>query len=200
MSHLQGIPQILFFALRQVPNTDIRTCYAIFDPQWLQNSYIIYTWFMQFLIPLIIIFFCYFSISVKVLNNNFFKSKQKETSGIKNMNSIKEKSVDQLESKMKLLNANEQITNVSNFSKTTKKNNNQNEQDHFRQHRSTKNINKSKIKTIKLTSSVIFLYIVCSTPYFIGILLNVVLNPSQFMRLSKFCLIVNYKPNLCIFS
>ncbi len=131
---------------------------------------------MQFLIPLIIIFFCYISISLKVLNNNFFKPKKKQ------------KRLDELETKVKFLDdANFQIENESNqtISKVNKKINEQNEQEFFRQHRSSKNINKSKIKTIKLTSSVILLYIICSTPYFIGILLNVVLNSSQFMRLSK---------------
>lgn len=67
LAHLQGIPQVLLFSLRKIPNMEppTSTCYAIFNPSWLEKLYVIYTWLMQFLIPLCIIVVCYVSISVK---------------------------------------------------------------------------------------------------------------------------------------
>ena len=49
----------------------------------------------------------------------------------------------------------------------------------FRQH-CTKNFSKSKMKTIKLTLTVIVLYIICSTPYFIGMIVNLMLKPEHY--------------------
>lgn len=54
-------------------------------------------------------------------------------------------------------------------------NNNSNE---LRQH-CTKNFSRSKMKTIKLTLTVIVMYIFCSTPYFVGMLMNLLLDPSK---------------------
>lgn len=48
----------------------------------------------------------------------------------------------------------------------------------FRQH-CTKNFSRSKMKTIKLTLTVIVMYIICSTPYFVGMLMNLLLDPSK---------------------
>jgi hypothetical protein len=50
----------------------------------------------------------------------------------------------------------------------------------IRQHGNMVNITKSKMKTIKLTLTVIIMYIICSTPYFIGMLLNIILPPQFF--------------------
>lgn len=48
----------------------------------------------------------------------------------------------------------------------------------FRQH-CAKNFSRSKMKTIKLTLTVIVMYIICSTPYFVGMLMNLLLDPSK---------------------
>ncbi|RNA06615.1 vasopressin V1b receptor, partial [Brachionus plicatilis] len=71
ISHLQGLPQIYFFRLQEIPglNVPVVTCYAVFKPLVLQNIYIIYTWVMQFLIPICIIIGCYATISIKVFNS-----------------------------------------------------------------------------------------------------------------------------------
>jgi hypothetical protein len=68
LAHLQGIPQVPLFALRIIPNIEppTETCYAIFNPTWLSNVYIIYTFALQFLIPLIVIIICYTNVSFKV--------------------------------------------------------------------------------------------------------------------------------------
>lgn len=70
-----------------------------------------------------------------------------------------------------------------------------------------KNFSRSKMKTIKLTLTVIVMYIICSTPYFVGMLLNLLLDSSKvgialskwiccvsilFSFVSLFTLILNY--------
>jgi hypothetical protein len=50
----------------------------------------------------------------------------------------------------------------------------------FRQH-CAKNFSKSKMKTIKLTMTVIALYIICSTPYFIGLIMNLMLKQDNYI-------------------
>lgn len=50
--------------------------------------------------------------------------------------------------------------------------------DELRQH-CAKNFSRSKMKTIKLTLTVIVMYIICSTPYFVGMLLNLLLDSSK---------------------
>jgi hypothetical protein len=53
-----------------------------------------------------------------------------------------------------------------------------NDLNEFRQHCS-RNFSKSKIKTIRLTFTVILMYIVCSTPYFVGLLMSLTLDPTK---------------------
>lgn len=68
LAHLQGLPQIGFFSLRRIPVPNLQpptsTCYAVFEPVWLEKAYAIYTWFMQFLIPICVIIVCYVNISI----------------------------------------------------------------------------------------------------------------------------------------
>jgi hypothetical protein len=73
LSHLQGIPQIIFFSLRTVDQVEppVKTCFAVFDPMWLQSSYIMYTFLMQFLIPLSIIIGCCKSFNNHLVVNNW---------------------------------------------------------------------------------------------------------------------------------
>ena len=174
-AHLQGIPQIIFFAYRTLGGFEppVQTCYAVFQPIWLQNAYIIYTWLMQFLFPLFIIICCYASISVKVLDSI------KNKSDGKNTKKKQIKKIDSDDASTKFLNNDtsirEAISNIETmssaihqkFTKSSKKNSS------FRQH-CAKNFSKSKMKTIKLTMTVIALYVICSTPYFIGMIMHLI--------------------------
>ncbi len=197
LSHLQGIPQVVFFAQRTIPNSSppIQTCYAIFHPLWLQNAYIVYTWLMQFFIPLVVIVACYASISVKVLRSIRNKSGdakplQRET------NSVSRLSVGRKYSNMNLrkfsinrelftglIKSNAEMSNIQcdYSSEVTGPYSHHHQQNHhqnnelLRSHCS-KNFSSSKIKTIKLTLTVIILYVICSTPYFIGMIMNVVVS------------------------
>jgi hypothetical protein len=181
LAHLQGIPQIVLFSIRTIHNVkpQVQTCFAVFNPVWLEKAYIVYTFLMQFLLPLIIIVTCYFSISLKVIQNARSKSqhgqlkltKQKPTfSPILNKQSDMEQS-DDLIRKCEPSQAS------------------------FRQHCS-KNFSKSKMKTIRLTLTVIVLYIICSTPYFLGIILNLMLPinylSSKFISLFLIYLVVEF--------
>lgn len=184
---------MIFFALRKIPNVEpeVMTCYAVFDPTWLQNGYVVYTWLMQFLIPLCIIIGCYASISLKVFNSIKRKSTSKSTSS----KLAKAESDMDLENSKKLLSfendyasnessrcntikietkASSMFSKLSNASRTVSSN-----QISFRQH-CQKNFSNSKIKTIKLTLTVIVLYIICCTPYFIGMIMNLMLKPEHY--------------------
>ena len=189
-AHLQGIPQIMFFALRPIPQVDppVITCFAVFQPVWLQNAYIVYTWLMQFLIPICIIIACYASISIKVLSS--IKNKSDD-----NRKRMPTKRFDPEENTTRLfsyegnetsINESTQIEKVSkpvaNKKSAAKKHDSTTSSvNHisFRQH-CTKNFSKSKMKTIKLTLTVIVLYIICSTPYFIGMIMNLLLTKEHY--------------------
>lgn len=173
LSHLQGVPQIVFFALREIPNSEppLKTCYAIFNPLWLQDAYILYTWFMQFLIPLVIIIVCYTSISIQVLRS----LKGKNTSEKASKTASKKENSDSRERESALLLKPSNINQLSGSNqsivmKKAQEMNGGGDSFEMRQH-CAKNFSKSKIKTIKLTMTVIVLYIICSTPYFIGMVL-----------------------------
>lgn len=49
----------------------------------------------------------------------------------------------------------------------------------MRRHRSKTFNTTQKFKTIKLTLTVIILYIICSTPYFVGLIMLTILQPSD---------------------
>lgn len=215
-AHLQGVPQIRLFALREIPNVEPvqHTCYARFDPPWLQNAYIVYTFLMQFLLPLAIICVSYATITIKVISG--FKSSKSSPSAsnqkksaaaaaavkqpssnysLNESNAISvvhddDESSTMLSSPVKSMDKirfNELLTVPSNADHCVASNrnnrlkviNNKTNGLSFRQHCS-RSLSKSKIKTIKLTLTVIILYIICSTPYFTGLILNTVLDPSHF--------------------
>jgi hypothetical protein len=179
-AHLQGIPQIIFFSLRYIPGFEppVQTCYADFQPKWLQNAYIVYTWLMQFFIPLVIIVCCYASISVKVFDSIKNKSNDKDAK----KSHLKKMYFDDEATKcLKLENALEPVSNdIENMSTSPHKKTNAVKNTSFRQH-CAKNFSKSKMKTIKLTMTVIALYIICSTPYFIGLIMNLMLKQDNYI-------------------
>jgi arginine vasopressin receptor 1A len=202
VSHLQGIPQVIFFALRLIPNVEppVETCYAIFEPKWLQNAYIIYTWLMQFMAPLCFIIVCYASISVQVLSSLKNQNKSSNEAAERRRRSTLHK---QEESRKRSLSASKTAQgghgkeNVALLRASKLSGSNQSlviSAEHatngsgmaggdfeLRQH-CAMNFSRSKIKTIKLTLTVIILYIICSTPYFIGMIMNVMMssyNPSK---------------------
>lgn len=203
LAHLQGIPQIILFALRDINSVEpsVKTCYAEFSPPWLQTAYILYTFFMQFLIPLVIIIVSYASISVRVLNS--IKNKTtgaasdhqdattRKSTIFRNGDGLIKNDPKEM---IRLMDERETFsTSFSNatsdfggggggggnkspnkkYSLTATKGGNNNVE--FRQHCS-KNFSKSKMKTIKLTLTVIVLYIICSTPYFVGLIMNLLLD------------------------
>lgn len=195
ISHLQGLPQIYFFRLQEIPglSAPVFTCYAEFKPLVLQNIYIIYTWVMQFLIPICIIIGCYSTISIKVFKSIKGKSDSKKSRSTYlkknsnqntfNLNGIDETNIES--SKTFSTNTKNHSFGNSIVSKFSYKQTLSISSDvsgpetyrlmpEFRQH-CQKNYSKSKIKTIKLTLTVIIMYIICSTPYFIGMILNVML-------------------------
>lgn len=170
VSHLQGIPQLMFFALRELKDVEpsVVTCLAEFSPPWLQNVYIIYTWFMQFLIPLCVIIVCYASISVKVFSNrnDMARSTIKYTSKLAKNDPSARKTL--LASSSSQGNEHQLHSPVDGTETPRSKKDNVLS---FRQH-GRKNFSKSKIKTIKLTLTVIILYVICSTPYFVGMIIH----------------------------
>lgn len=190
ISHLQGLPQIYFFRLQQIPglNVPVMTCYAVFKPLVLQNIYIIYTWIMQFLIPICIIIGCYATISVKVFNSIKGKNETKKFRSTYSGKNVSENSSCLIGAdkpsfeRSKTLNTHSSSHSYSKFSykQTFSVNSDISSPEanrlmpEFRQH-CHKNFSRSKIKTIKLTLTVIMMYIICSTPYFIGMILNVML-------------------------
>ena len=205
VSHLQGLPQVFFFALRKIPGMvpDTTTCYAIFPTKWSESAYVVYTWFMQFLIPLCLIIGCYSSIYIQVLSSLKGKSSTTTTasSASKKLikpeegeiadtkctrgaskpadsrndkssaidNAILKKKSEEIQALLKkpgkFSGSNHSI--VMNQQEVTSSSHNADME--LRQH-CAKNFSKSKIKTIKLTLTVIILYIICSTPYFIGMI------------------------------
>jgi hypothetical protein len=203
VSHVQGLPQLHFFSLRLIPNMEppTETCYAVFEPMWLQNAYIIYTWLMQFMIPLVLIIVCYTSISVQVWSSLKGKSAAAASanSGSRRRSTLVVKQGEggdgtaasakkRKESGKEAKNTNETNALLSQSNKLSGSNQSlvlANEQRdngggggggdfELRQH-CAKNFSRSKIKTIKLTLTVIILYIICSTPYFIGMIMNVMM-------------------------
>jgi hypothetical protein len=173
LAHLQGIPQIVLFSIRTIHNVkpQVETCFAVFNPVWLEKAYIVYTFLMQFLLPLIIIVTCYFSISLKVIQNARNKSQHghfKLTKAKSTLNPLLNKPYDVEHSDVDSIRKCETTQTVASS---------------FRQHCS-KNFSKSKMKTIRLTLTVIILYIICSTPYFLGIISNLML-PIHYLN-SKF--------------
>jgi hypothetical protein len=236
LAHLQGVPQVVFFALRDVFafGAWVKTCYAKFEPQWLMYAYVLYTCFMQFVIPLCIIIVCQATISVKVFNNrnaiarSNFKNNTINTRKSTNYNANGLDRDDHSDAARKGLlptrrasdeininNNNNNLTvssplsNASSefdFKSTSEMRNsvlNKSFQEEyqleqmikvdagkkdlppsFRQHCS-KNLSKSKLKTIKLTLTVIILYIICSTPYYVGLIMSLILDQSRMGNLSS---------------
>ncbi len=204
-AHLQGLPQIGLFSLREIPNLKppMSTCYAKFDPPWLEKFYVIYTFLMQFAIPLCIIVVCYVSISICSLRSLREGRFVKETS-----KSIKLPFNDDIE----LINAtkpptDKKINNISLTLETTnkfaskatctrKRTSNHKSSQNFsfgssvqanrkstditetfiRRHRAKTSNHGHKFKTIKLTLTVIIMYIFCSTPYFVGVIMSVMIS------------------------
>jgi hypothetical protein len=158
---------------------------------------------MQFLIPLVIIIVSYASISVRVLNSIKNKTTggagdhQDAAAAATTRKSTIFRNGDGLikndpKEMIRLMDERETFsTSFSNatsdfgggggankspnkkYSLTAAKGGNNNVE--FRQHCS-KNFSKSKMKTIKLTLTVIVLYIICSTPYFVGLIMNLLLD------------------------
>ncbi|CAF0901003.1 unnamed protein product [Brachionus calyciflorus] len=224
ISHLQGLPQIYFFKLRVIPDTEPEkiSCYAEFKPLELQNIYIIYTWLMQFLIPLAIIIVCYASISVKVFNSiknksnsgnsrTPLKTERKKSSLLRN-DDISAFERSKLTKSFDISRTTSTCNSTMNYSLKNLKQNlsvcsdgsipdqNRTDVSEFRQH-CQKNFSKSKIKTIKLTLSVIILYVICSTPYFIGMILNVMLQESLNIKFFKYMIVLScllFQLNSCV--
>jgi hypothetical protein len=88
---------------------------------------------------------------------------------------------DEATKSLKLENALEPVSNdIENMSMSPHKKTNAVKNTSFRQH-CAKNFSKSKMKTIKLTMTVIALYIICSTPYFIGLIMNLMLKQDNYI-------------------
>ena len=181
IAHLQGIPQIVFFSFREIPGIVPRTlsCYAIFNPPWLETVYIVYTWVMQFLIPLCIIIVCYVSISMQSLHavrNNIAQRNglNYEMSLMNNNASVAANPASLITPRKKLSKTLSFEVNKSNLLSTSSSAN----QIVLRRH-CTKNVSVNhKNKTIKLTLTVIILYAICVTPYYIGVLMNTLFSNS----------------------
>lgn len=168
LAHLQGIPQLFIFSMKPIEFTLERfvTCQASF-PKWLNvRLYIVYTFFMQFFVPLLIIMGCYGRISIKV-----FKRKNKKD--YSSSRTISSKNVSEDRQGTLLIESNTQRA----------------QKIEFRQHGNSTKFTKSKIKTIKLTLTVIILYIICSTPFFLGIIMNELFDIGQRQSLSIFAFI-----------
>lgn len=196
LAHLQGIPQVLLFSLRKIPNMQppTSTCYAMFNPRWLEKMYVIYTWLMQFLIPLCIIVVCYVSISVKTytgLKQNDIDDKSNNSHRM-SLISLKKNRLSK-HSNSHDFNFCANVRNRSNSEYTSKAElkikltvgrngsfqNTTTVATPIRRH-CLKPFNKTqKFKTIKLTLTVIIMYIICSTPYFAGIIMLAMIPPEQ---------------------
>lgn len=126
---------------------------------------------MQFFFPLIIIIACYTFILKKLFKRknrkdetDFDSSARSTIKSTRKHKSISETEIENLREKLQC-----------------------------RQHGNTAKFSKSKIKTIKLTLTVIILYICCFTPFFIGIFMIVFFNiESKLISFLKILLISFY--------
>nr|QVK46041.1 G protein-coupled receptor [Proales similis] len=189
LSHLQGIPQPIFFAIRDIPGIwpDKKTCYAHFPSQDLEMYYLIYTLFMQFCIPLGLIIASYSRILKQLMEQPFNSNRSDVCLNEKQPNEISEL----VESPKKM---------VESQSKTIEPNTSSEENIKNFQNNSSKRISKSKMKTVKLTLTVIVLYIVCSTPYFFAIFLNYFF-PIKENGFTKYAIVISaqlFQLNSCV--
>ncbi len=204
LAHLQGLPQIGLFSLREIPNLKppISTCYANFNPPWLEKFYVVYTFLMQFFIPLCIIIVCYVSISICSLRSlrqgGFDKESTKSDSkpvckSIELINAKKFLDKTQLDITLQTCETTNKLLSEVPSNKITKSKRNYNKSCSFganveinsysndvtqafmRRHRSRSSNHGHKFKTIKLTLTVIIMYIFCSTPYFAGVIMSVMI-------------------------
>lgn len=174
---------MFLFGIKPIPNIreNFSTCYATF-PNWKINSariYIVYTFLMQFLVPLILIIACYTRILIKV-----FSRKDKKESNLNTQPTVNLKHLND-ESTIDISAIERQNTISEHSTQRIKKL-------EIRQHGTT--FTKSKIKTIKLTLTVIILYIICSTPYFLGLIMNELINiQASPTSISNFFLFIRQK-------
>ena len=139
---------------------------------------------MQFLVPLILIITCYTRILKKVFNRRDKKDHNlniEQTANLKHLND--ETTIDVSEIRHNTIS--ETCTQrIKKFE--------------IRQHGTS--FTKSKIKTIKLTLTVIILYIICSTPFFLGLIMNELINiQSSPTFISNFFLFEKIKDLIHIF-
>lgn len=114
---------------------------------------------MQFLFPLIIIITTYTCILSKVFNRKL----NKDESDLEAHNTISLKSLDEISIK--------KISKIRKQTTISEASTQRGKKLEGRQHGGNQST-KSKIKTIQLTATVIILYIICSTPFFIGMILQ----------------------------
>jgi hypothetical protein len=114
---------------------------------------------MQFLFPLIIIITTYTCILSKVFNRKL----NKDESDLEAHNTISLKSLDDISIK--------KISKIRKQATISEASTQRGKKLEVRQHGGNQST-KSKIKTIQLTATVIILYIICSTPFFIGMILQ----------------------------
>ena len=145
LSFIFSIPQpIIFRYVERAPG--VFDCWANFNPMWTMNLYV--TWFFVavYMIPICILTFCYGRISCVVWKNISTKEA-----------SVKGKKV------KKFVGADHENGRLLNGSLVKQHSTGNKPRAHVRG-----SVSRAKIKTVKLTLTVVFCYLICWSPFFIA--------------------------------
>jgi hypothetical protein len=166
LSLLFSIPQIFIFSYKLTPY-DIYDCWATFEPEWTLTFYITTFTVLVYIIPTLILIFCYGSICIAVWKSN--KVGERITTISKRFRSSKRlddgrkyRKSEQLDLTSGVFfngtpNPCEQIPQRTDIGKLAKS-----------RKRAGGGITRAKLKTIKLTLTVILCYNLCWSPFFVA--------------------------------
>ena len=178
LSLLCATPQIFIFAMREVaPGTGVYDCWGVFEPLWSLPVYV--TWFASsvFIVPFFILTFTYGRIcfvvwkSVKFKEANLIRNTGSMAASSKSPNLIRDtgsliscKSQNSVIINGKLqhrISSNDVVKGSAGRSPMTSSSPLKGRANH-------KALSKAKIKTVKLTLTVIICYVICWSPFFIS--------------------------------
>jgi hypothetical protein len=183
-------PQAFLFSMSKVKihyaNITVETCYVKWSSSYYEKGYVLYHVCTQFLIPLALLSFFYIKIFLTVSKNISHKNASQKFDGDSKSNATTSTQMTRLSV---TANANTIADEETSAPMLPKKKLNSTKMIPMRQNWSAKTLSKSKIKTLKLTLTVVIAYILCSVPFYSMLLTHVIIQSenysqthSQFMR------------------
>ena len=144
LSLVLSMPQIFIFAFRE-QGTGVYNCWALFDPQWTLQAYITFITLAIYIIPFIILAAAYGRICIVVWRSMMGKEPSKKVVSRRGMTSNRAE--------------NGTLLQQQNGTKSSACN--------PRAHVRGPSMSRAKVRTVKLTLTVIICYLICWGPFFI---------------------------------